>query len=322
MATELTDEQIANLTPEQIEELENNPDADINPEKQETATQESGDEPEQAEEGAANGEGETDEEEKKPVVLTKNGKGNIPYEKYQGLRVENATLREQLQGLQKAQTELESLREAKANAGTPERRAEIQKKLVDRIATMKEDFPDIGSSLESVNELITDLQKELAEERAANKAKAEAEQAKKESTIAEQVQEAKENNPDLLHWETNDPDAWHEAMLQDEVLRNTTKWASKSFEERFTEVVKRVRAVMPEASEPPSESPSPKTKEKAKAKLEKAEVRKPTTLSDIHGGDNPTSEAEQLQNLSPHELAQKLMSMPAHKAAAMRAELD
>jgi hypothetical protein len=51
-------------------------------------------------------------------------------------------------------------------------------------------------------------------------------------------------------------------------------------------------------------------------------VRKPVTLSDIQGGANPASEREQLENLSPFELAQKLMKMPTHQAAALRAELD
>ena len=325
----LTDEQIANITPEQIEQLENDPEAVIEGLVNQEEATESGDEPEQAEEGgAANGAGETEEEDE-PVVLNKSGKGTIPYEKHKALRVENATLREQLQSLQQTKAELESLRQQKAQATTPSKRAEIQKQLTDRIAVMKEDFPDIGSSFESVNDLYNEMMNELAEEKAANKAKAEAAEAerkaaeeKQQQSIAEQVQEAKENNPDLVHWEKHDEDAWNEAMMQDEVLRRIPKWANKSYEERFEEVVKRVRAVMPEATKPPTEPSPAETKEKAKAKLEKAPVRKPTTLSDIQGGANPASEKENIESLPVHELAKRLMTMPAHKAAAMRAELD
>ena len=79
---------------------------------------------------------------------------------------------------------------------------------------------------------------------------------------------------------------------------------------------------MPEATEPPNASPPEKTREKAKEKLEKAVVRKPTTLSDIQGDANSASVREQLENLSLFELAQKLMKMPTHQAAALRAELD
>lgn len=334
---QLTDEQIRNLTPEQITEIEKNPEAiDKYLADQKEATETSEDEPEQEEDSqetdediAANGEGEDEEDEKEPVVLTKNGKGTIPYEKHKELRVENATLKQQLEDLKKAQADLKSLAEKKESARTPERRAEIQKRLADRIAKAKEDFPDVGDPLSDISDLITDLSAELAEEKANNRAKAEKAEAEKkrqeeeqQRVINEKVQEAKENNPDLVYWEEHDEDAWKEAMLQDQVLLQNPKWANKSYEERFVEVVKRVRAVMPEATEPPNAEPSAKTKEKAKAKLEKAPAKKPTTLSDIKGGGNPISEKEQLENLHPHELARKLMQMPAHKAAAMRSELD
>lgn len=336
---EFTDEQIAKLTPEQITEFDENPEA---AEKYlaelEKSSEESKDEPEQEDdEGAANGAGKDDEDEKqedepeeeKPVVLTKNGKGTIPYEKYQELRKQNAEYRDKLNALQNTQAELESLRAKQAQAKTPERRAELKKQLADRVATLKEDFPDIGESLTSVNEIVSDLERQIEEDRAEAKRKADEAAAEKKRVeeeqkriLDEQVQEAKENNPYLTHWEAHDEDAWREAMLQDQVLLNTPKWAKKSLEERFEEVVRRVKTNMPEASEPPNAEPSDKTKETAKAKLAKAEVKKPTTLSDIKGGANPASEREQLENLSPFELAQKLMKMPDRQAAALRADLD
>ena len=336
---EFTDEQIAKLTPEQITEFDENPEA---AEKYlaelEKSSEESKDEPEQEDdEGAANGAGKDDEDEKqedepeeeKPVVLTKNGKGTIPYEKYQELRKQNAEYRDKLNALQNTQAELESLRAKQAQAKTPERRAELKKQLIERTERLKEDFPDIGESMTSVKEIVEDLERQIEEDRAEAKRKADEAAAEKKRVeeeekriLDEQVQEAKENNPYLSHWEAHDEDAWREAMLQDQVLLNTPKWAKKSLEERFEEVVKRVKTNMPEASEPPNTEPSEKTKEKAKAKLAKAEVKKPTTLSDIKGGANPASEREQLENLSPFELAKKLMNMPERAASAMRAELD
>lgn len=326
--SDLTDEQIANLTHEQIEAIESDPDslAQIM-EGQVTATDESEDEPEQAEEeSAANGAGEEEEEEEKPVVLNKSGKGIIPYEKFQGLRVENATLKEQLQDLQKARSELENLKAQKAAATTPERRAAIQKQLVERIGVMKEDFPQIADPLDSINEMITDLADELAAEKAANKEKAEAEATAKQEEINERVNEAKDNNPHLSFWEHNDKPAWNEALEQDQILLRQPKWRNKPYEERFVEVVKRVKAVMPEATEPPKPASAPdepeKVAAKAKEKLAKAVVKKPTTLSDIQGGEKPLSEQEQAANMSGLELTKKLLSMPDHKARAMRAEFD
>lgn len=332
---ELTDEQISKLTPEQITELEKLED---DPEAvakyladQEGETETKTDEPEQEEEdSAAHGAGQEqdEEEEKEPVVLTKNGKGTIPYEKHKALRVENATLKEQLQALQKAQAELEKLQSQQAQAKTPGRWKELQEKLKKHIATTREDFPDVGNSLEAVDQLVANLQEEIEAERAERKAEKEAAKAKaeedaeaKKREIDEQVQEAKENNPDLVYWENNDEKAWNHAIRQDQALLLDPDWQKKSYSERFVEVVKRVRAIMPEASEPP-DTASAKTKESVKAKLEKAPTRKPTTLSDIQGGGEPLSEKERIENLSPGELAQKLMKMPASAAAAMRADLD
>jgi hypothetical protein len=141
--------------------------------------------------------------------------------------------------------------------------------------------------------------------------------------VEEQVAEAKDNNPDLVHWESNDPQAWEEALKQDEILRTSSKWAGRPFSERFEEVARRVKAIMPEASIPkPKQADPEQTKAEVRAKLENAPARKPTTLSDIQGGANPASERDQIENLSPHELARRLMKMPSQQAAALRADLD
>lgn len=303
---QLTDEQIANLTPEQIEMLENDPGklAEIFGKT---------DEPEQAVDSAANGAGEPE------GVSTKNGKGIIPYEKHKELRVENSTLRQQLQD---AQSKLDELVKAKDEAKTGKDEAKADDAIAEHLEHLKEHMPELHSVITSVLDGSRaqgdKLEKTLQE---LKREKEESERVQKLS-VAEQVAEAKDNNPDLTHWESNDPEAWDEALRQDEILRSSSKWAGKPYAERFEEVARRVRAIMPEASTPKKPADPEKMKADAKAKLEKAPARKPTTLSDIQGGANPASDAEQLQNLSPFELTQKLMSMPAHKAAALRAELD
>jgi hypothetical protein len=57
-------------------------------------------------------------------------------------------------------------------------------------------------------------------------------------------------NPDLVHWRENDLEAWDQAMKVDEILRDSREWAKKPYSDRFDEVVRRVRAIMPEASNP------------------------------------------------------------------------
>lgn len=311
--TELTDEQIKNLTPEQITELENSPEKVDEILAGQTATKK----PEPEEKGGvANDAGDEDE----PVVLNKSGKGVIPYENHKQLRVENATLKEQLQA---SQAKLEELLNAKEDAkGDEAATAEADEALASHLAVLKEDMPElhqvITAVLDGSKRQAAKLEKTLEE---LKRDKEESERVKVQS-VQEQVAEAKENNPDLVHWETSDPEAWDEAMKQDEILRLNPKWQNKPFPERFDEVVRRVRLVMPEATQPNKPNSAEQTRATAKAKLDGAPVRKPTTLSDIPSGANPASEREQLANLNPFELTAKLMKMPKETQAAMRADLE
>ena len=309
---QLTDEQIANLTPEQIEILENDPSklAEILGVTEEPKPE--------VVESVANDAGEEEPDEPKGVS-TKSGKGIIPYEKHKELRVENSTLKQQLQD---AKGKLEELLQAKDEAKTGKDEAKADDAITKHLDRIKDDMPELHEVISAVlkgskeqGDKLNETLKELKRE------KEEAERVQQLS-VQEQVTEAKENNPDLTLWETSDPEAWDEAMKQDEILRTSTKWAAKPYAERFEEVVRRVRAIMPEASAPKKPDEPEQTKAKAKAKLDAAPARKPTTLSDIQGGVQVSSEAEQINNLTPSQLVAKLRNMPAQKAAAMRAELD
>jgi hypothetical protein len=320
-ADQLTDAQIANLTPEQIEMLENNPDklGEI------LGKQAAKDEPEQEEQESTLSVTSSGAGEDEPVVQTKSGKGIIPYEKHKQLRVENSALREQLKAAQlengKAAEKLEALLKQKENA-TDASIAEADDAIAKHLETIKKDMPDlhqvISAVLEGSRKQGETLNKTLEELR---REKEESDRMKQFS-VEEQVAEAKDNNPDLTHWESKDPEAWDEALKQDEILRTSGKWANKGYAERFQEVVRRVRAIMPEASVPQKQADPEQTKAEAQARLSSAPVRKPTTLSDIQGGANPASEREQLENLSPFELTQKLMKMSPQQASALRADLD
>ena len=316
---QLTDEAIANLTPAEIEGLENDPGRLASIPDEPAAK----DEPKQEEqEGVANDAGEDE-----PVVRTKNGKGIIPYEKHKALRVENSQLREQLQAVQvenrKVAEKLETLLKQKdalqgmqmMDKGIP------GEALAQHLETLKKEMPQvhqvIAAVLEGSRKQGEKLEKTLDDLRREREESARVQQL----TVEEQVAEAKDNNSDLVHWESNDPQAWDEALKQDEILRTSSKWAGRPFSERFEEVARRVKAILPEASIPKQPDPE-QTRADVQAKLENAPARKPTTLSDIQGGANPASERDQIENLSPHELARRLMKMPSQQAAALRADLD
>ena len=330
-ANQLTDEQISNLTGEQIEMLENDPDKLIeilngqkksDDEQSQTAEQD----------GATTGAGDEDEkepEEEEPIVLNKSGKGAIPYSAHKSLRVENATLKEQLETAQSQLQEMDKLKallqEKKEAKGDEKATEAVDVTIANHLKVLEADYPELhqvmtavldGSKKESAKfqQQAEKLEKKLAE---LDREKEEAKRAA-EKSVSEQVNEAKDNNPDLAYWEVNDREAFEEAVRQDQAMLTTAKWAKAPYAERFVEVVRRVRAVMPEASAPKTTKSAEEIKATAKAKLEKAPARKTTTLSDIPSGANPTSEGDSVENLSPFELTHKLMSMPAHKPSAMR----
>jgi uncharacterized protein YwgA len=310
---QLTDEQIANLTSEQIEILETNPEkiSEFMSEKTETATT---DEPKQEVEEAANGQGE----EETPVVLNKSGKGTIPYEKHKELRVENSTLRQQLQ---EAQAKMDQLLQNKEEATGKKEVAKADNAIAKHLENLKAEMPELHAVVDHVLEGSRKQAEKLEQTLETLKREKEETERVKQLSVAEQVNEAKDNNPDLSHWEANDPEAWEEAQRQDETLRQNAKWANKPYAERFEEVARRVKAIMPDVSQPKKAVTPEDTKAKAKAKLESAPARKPTTLSDIQAGVDPISESEQFANLTPAQLAVKLYTMPDHKQKAMRAEL-
>lgn len=320
MDTQLTDEQIANLTPEQVTLLDEDPSkiaevlAEMDKATEGTPKQEEQD-------GATNGAGDEDE----PVVLNKSGKGTIPYSTVKDLRADKATLREQLDEANAklaAVEKLNALNQEREDAATPEEAEAAEAAIAAHLENVREDMPELHQVMNHVHTATKRLDAKVArieQQLTQEKEKVEREQ---KLTVEEQVAEAKENNPDLVHWESKDPAAWDEALRQDEVLRMSATWAKKPYGERFDEVVRRVRALMPDATQPPKQADPDATKAKAKATLEKVPVRKPTTLSDIQGGANPASESEQFNNLDPFEMARKLTKLTPQQAAVLRADLD
>lgn len=108
----------------------------------------------------------------------------------------------------------------------------------------------LNERIEAKQGVIDTLRKKNAALKAENeRLRADAE--RRTLSVAEQIAQAKEDNADLVHWECYDPQAWDEAMRQDEILRATSKWRDSPFADRFAEVVRRTREILPEASTPP-----------------------------------------------------------------------
>lgn len=341
---DLTNEQIRSFTPEQLEQIDENPELLDEILAGQKKAAENDDKPKQTEQdGVTNDAGEDepeakDDEEKKdeeeePILLNKSGKGAIPYSTLKGVRVENATLKEQLEATQAKLQEMEKiqalLKEKEDAKGNEKLTEEVDTAIDSHLEVLKQDYPELhqvmtavldGSKREAAKLQQKADKLEIALEEL-NREKAEAKRAA-EKSVEEQVAEATDNNPDLSLWRDNDREAFNEAVRQDEVVRTTAKWAKASYAERFEEVVRRVRAIMPEAAVPNKPNDTEKVKATAKAKLEAAPEKKLKTLSDIPSGADPTTEKDSIENLTPGQLTSRLMKMPEHAAAAMRAGLD
>ena len=320
---QLVDEELDREGSKSVTELKNSPDGRPEPGQGQHAPDPSGNAVDEgsgaeADESVPKDAKDIHRETEEPVVLNRSGKGIIPYGKHKALRMENSALREQLDT---ARSRLEELQRQEKIPGGAQVTDEA---LAKHLETLKNDMPALHQVISTILDGSRRQGEKLEETLQSFRSEQEESRRMKELSIREQVAEAKDNNPDLVHWEIADPEAWEEALRQDEILRSASAWARRPYDERFEEVVRRVRAIMPDASVAlQKEKTDPEqTKAHAKARLDAAASRKPVTLSDIQGGANPASEQEQIENLSPHELAKRLMQMPSHKASALRAELD
>lgn len=347
---DLSPDQLASLTGEQITAIEANPDKIeeiLNNQEVKDAERDSKATSEQeVDERAANG---TDEkqakeeskEDEEPVLLNKSEKGTIPYSTLQNTRKDLAEQRarnEQLErdladaraAKEEALSKTTELAKAQEDASTPAEQKEADADMQEHLKVLEEDFPEQYAIVKNMIDRDS-VQSKTIESLSARLEKLEgstptvdSEKDLQEKLRQESI-EAVDNNPDLAHWRDNDPEAFDEADKQDQILRTMDKWKGKSFAERFAEAVKRTRAIMPDASKPQKLSGKDTTdlKAEAKKKVDSARVPEPTTLSDVKGAEGASlSKQEELDNMDELDLTARLMRMSPEEAAAYRAEGD
>ena len=195
-------------------------------------------------------------------------KGNVNH----ALRAARRAERRATEETARLAQELEQLRakvpQASADAGD------------DDLADIAQDFPAAAEIIK--RERAARL---AAEQRAAELTKAQAAQPAdpdfEPQAFDEETQAAIDSVPDLMAWQY-DPAKQQEFALAksvDAMLQQHPKWAGKPLAERFSEVVRRVRA---EVGEPQAAAPS--ARQAAAAAINAAPRRTPETLSDLGGG--------------------------------------
>lgn len=138
------------------------------------------------------------------------------------------------------------------------------------------------------------------------------------ATLPADVQDAVDNVPELLTWQT-DPNqvAWRMAVAEDSKLREMPAWQTRSQAERLAEVARRVAAdlggagLSPAAApKPPAPPAQPSAAQRAQDRINNAVANEPGTIGDLGGGVSGANQDRSYADYSKMTDEQILGSLP------------
>lgn len=253
------------------------------------------------------------EGEAKPVVLTKDGKRQIPYEVLESARAKASQLADENQALKDKLAEHESKSQtvtkflaAKGIDLNSITDADAEGLSDEELAQLDDLDPVVGKAIRL-------LSKNVAQ--AKGNQDPDPEPAKVDENDPPHVAFIKKH-PDLSKWLESDIDRWEFAADVDERLQKDPKFKDVPFQDRFAEVVRRTKIAFGDEVQPaPNKNSSEKIEEIANKKIEKALADSvPRSLSNI--GITPESERSPLELLAdkdPHELVDAMSKMSPDK---------
>lgn len=165
------------------------------------------------------------------------------------------------------------------------------------VAQMEADFPEQGKKMRALFE------------------RAQAAPVSKPSAATEQdvsddpVQEAIDQVPLLVEWQTSDAEKFERAQEHDRVLANSPKWRDKPAVERFEHVAKLVADEYDIDYQPSKASDTKPTPSPAKTAAEAAPRTNPNTLSDFKGGAVADHGSVNVKTMSPRSLLARYSDM-------------
>lgn len=268
----------------------------------------------------------TDEGAKETRVLTKDGKNTLPFEVLQDARA-RATGAEA--ALQEAQAtvlaygdRIKALEAGKADPGAGKEKTVDE--LEEAMERVREEAPWLVGPMQTLIGTVKALGGKVAEyeqERVETEEQAEA-------RVKHAVNAALEANPTLVLWQSlEDQSLFQEAVDFDKAIRANPAQARRypTFEARFEQVVKLVRAnhegediPLPQATAAPAKQPSAaELKARADAALKKAEdATTVRTLTDVPGGQGEVTTEEHLERMDALDLADKFGKMTPSQVIA------
>ena len=240
-------------------------------------------------------------------ISNKSGTGTIPYSVLEGSRRQAAQLREQLD---EANRKLEEA--TKASQGGGEQTA-AESNAVDRMNEAlasgeelnDEEFEDLPPAIQKLAKTVQALNGRMeqvgkAAETAATKA---------EQSEAEQTQELIDQFEDLAAWQAKGGVLWQAAVQMDQQLKQDPDWQGKPADQRFKEVVNRVREDVGLPKRDWNATTNGQGDSKQTAKADAGDVL-PTSISHIPGGGTANLDMnDSIENQSSAALGKRMEGM-------------
>ncbi|MFM4938175.1 hypothetical protein [Aeromonas enteropelogenes] len=249
---------------------------------------------------------QSDELETDKVILSKDGKHQIPYDvleaeraQRQALAAENAQLKTEVVERERLQALLDKHGinpDTDPDALNPE-----------DIEQLTQDYPEIGKVLTGIAKRLDKLTQPTYQQHEQPLVNA----------IPNDVQTALQAVPELATWMEHDQDRATFAVSVDERLKADPMWKNKPLAERFAEVTKRTKAAfgdMVEPPAPPASEPAPDTL------VEQDHI--PSSPSDLGQSVQHESTLEKYGAMSQEQLMAEMSNMSAAQIEELLAEHD
>ncbi|UNU87609.1 hypothetical protein [Aeromonas dhakensis] len=241
------------------------------------------------------------------VILSKDGKHQIPYDvleteraQRQALAAENAQLKAEAGERERLQALLDK------HGIKPD--ADMDALDVEEIEQLAQDYPEIGKVLTGIASRLNKLAQTALQQPAQSQAPA----------VPDEVQTALQAVPELATWMEKDQDRATFAVSVDERLKADPAWKDKSLTERFVEVTKRTKAAfgdLVEQQAPPADKPAPQKKVEERDHI-------PPSPSDLGQSVQHESKLEKYGGMSQEQLMAEMSNMSAAQIEALLAEHD
>ncbi|MGY3892831.1 hypothetical protein [Aeromonas enterica] len=246
------------------------------------------------------------EQEATKVILSKDGKHQIPYDVLEAERVQRQTLAEENAQLKALVAERERLQQVLERHGI-DPLADPDALNVAEIEQLTQDYPELGTVLTGIAKRVEALSQRATP----------VPQPQMESAPPVEVQTALQAVPELAVWMAQDQDRAIFAVNVDERLKNDPVWKDKSLTERFAEVAKRTKAAF---GDPVEQQAPPASKSERNTVEERDHI--PQSPSDLGQSVQHASTLEKFSAMSQEQLMAEMSNMSADQIEALLAEHD